>query len=143
MLRVSELHFTASHLPLHRQPLTTIPPATYYFTANHLPFYCQPLTTSPPATSPPATYHFTASHLPLHRQPLATSPPATPPHLYPAFQCKAAYERACQEADKSSEILQQNMTQPQKKVDQLKSKMKICRETAETAGSLNTHFVAH
>ena len=49
------------------------------------------------------------------------------------FQCKQAYERACLEADKSSEILQQNMTQPQRKVDQLKAKMKSSRLAAETA----------
>ncbi|KAL5258143.1 hypothetical protein ACHWQZ_G012932 [Mnemiopsis leidyi] len=48
-------------------------------------------------------------------------------------RCKQAYERACVEADKSSEILQQNMTQPQRKVDQLKAKMKSSRLAAETA----------
>ena len=50
------------------------------------------------------------------------------------IQCKAMYEKACSDADKSSEVLQQNMTQPSKKVDELKAKMKHAQVAAENAG---------
>eukprot|EP00116_Pleurobrachia_bachei_P002440 sb/3462702/ len=52
---------------------------------------------------------------------------------HPAIHCKTAYERACTEAEKSSEMLKQNMGQPQKRLDQLKQKMKQSRQAAEVA----------
>jgi len=49
------------------------------------------------------------------------------------LKCQATYQKACIDSDKSSELLQQNMTQPSKKVEDLKQKMKRARQVAETS----------